>query len=515
MGLGERAVIELFNLDARGRIADVEGTRLEFKANIGDSATEKAEAMETIIAFSNGSGGQLVIGVANDGSIIGVDDPLREEERLVNLVSDTIRPQVVPKVDLVTIGNKTVLVAEVFPGSQRPYHLKAKGPRQGTYIRVGSSDRVAGPGTLIDLEHDGLGTPYDRKRAVRAKMGDLDLARLGEMYGRDFDENTLHTLDFVVEDQGELVPTNAGMLIGSPHPERSMPHAFVMCARFRGNEKIVFVDKADIYGPLPAAIDEILSFLKRNAFLRSEIGEVRRKDVYSIPLRALREVIVNALVHASYAYHGTPIRVAFFDDSITVESPGGLMVGQTIDGMLAGRSEIRNPTLARAFRELNLIEQWGTGMSTAAEELRELGLPPLSVEDTGDRLIVTVPIENHDPESRTVMRDRAGNLDTRTRTSGAEASVEGVDACVEVGYRSVEVLRAAETSPQSRAELLAALGMTGHPANVKRHITPLVEAGLLALTHPDAPRSPKQRYRITKAGLAWLANANLSADEEL
>jgi len=140
------------------------------------------------------------------------------------------------------------------------------------------------------------------------------------------------------------------------------PDCWVQCGRFIGTEKIDIFDHIDIDTLLPKAVDEIMLFLKKHAYRSTDLSEVRRRDVWSIPLGILREVIINALVHSDYSQRGAPIRVVFLDDRIEVESMGILLPGLTIEEMKQGTSRIRNPVIARVFKELNLIEQWGTGV---------------------------------------------------------------------------------------------------------------------------------------------------------
>ncbi len=120
---------------------------------------------------------------------------------------------------------------------------------------------------------------------------------------------------------------------------------------------------------------------------------MRREDVWSIPLPILREAIINALVHSDYSQRGTPIRVAFFDDRIDIESPGMLLPGMTVEDMKNGVSRIRNPVIARVFRELQLIEQWGSGIKRIYSEAHKQGLPePIITEiATGLRLSIYLP----------------------------------------------------------------------------------------------------------------------------
>ena len=106
----------------------------------------------------------------------------------------------------------------------------------------------------------------------------------------------------------------------------------------------------------------------------ADLSDIRRKDVWSIPLGILREAVINALVHADYSQRGGPVRIAFFDDRIEIENPGILLPGMTVDDMKQGISKIRNPVIARFFREANLIEQWGTGVPGFSAKRRSRGL---------------------------------------------------------------------------------------------------------------------------------------------
>lgn len=139
-----------------------------------------------------------------------------------------------------------------------------------------------------------------------------------------------------------------------------------------------------------------MRFLERNAFKHAEFGDIYRKDVWSIPMAPLRELVTNALVHASYSRHGVSIKVAFLDQTIEIENPGGLMPDLTVEEMLQGISMVRNRAVARVFKELGLIEQWGTGIPQAIQRLADAGLPAPEYKEFGASLRVIVPIKNHD-----------------------------------------------------------------------------------------------------------------------
>jgi len=479
-------------LDASGRLLEPESKTLEYKRDMVGTD----ELLESVVAFANSAGGRVVIGVADDGTVVGVPNPLKEEERLANLISDTIKPQLLPTIEIVPIGEVNVLIVEVYLGAQRPYYLAKKGPYQSTYIRVGSTDRLAGAGMVAELARDSQGIAFDKLPAPGAKLSDLDQQMLSDLLHRDIDIEVLRTLSLVVEDQGQLVPTNGGVLVGSQHPEMFHPHAWVQCARFRGDSKRNITDQARIYGPLPKAVDAVMDFLKHNAFLRAEFGEIQRKDVYSIPVGPLRELVINSLVHSSYADHGTPIKIAFYDDSIVIESPGGLVPGLTVDRILAGTSVIRNPTLARVFSELGFIEQWGTGLPKAMADVISAGLPPLEIEEGHERLIITIHIENHDP---------AKHQEKSTKKKALRKKhPEHQEVASPLGRHGGAILAALASSPLRRAEIFEAISIHNDYRAYSRHIVPLLDAKLITMTKPDKPKIRNQQYALTEAGRALL-----------
>ena len=188
--------------------------------------------------------------------------------------------------------------------------------------------------------------------------------------------------------RGTLFLRSGGMLLFGKKEEKEMvfPDAWVQCGRFIGKDKADIFDHIEIHEHLPVAVERVMEFLKKHAMRGADFSELRRRDVWSIPLTILREAVVNAFVHADYSQMGAPIRVAFFDDRIEVENPGILLPGLTVEDMLQGVSKIRNRVIARVFRELNLIEQWGSGVRRMFKEAEALGLPEPEIVEVGMRV---------------------------------------------------------------------------------------------------------------------------------
>ncbi len=175
------------------------------------------------------------------------------------------------------------------------------------------------------------------------------------------------------------------------------PDAWAQCGCFIGRNKTAIFNHAELCDHLPVAVEGIMLFLKKHATRGADISNIRRRDVWSIALTILREAVINALVHADYSQRGAPVRIAFFDDRIEIENPGILLPGLTIEDMKQGLSKIRNPVIARVFRELGLIEQWGSVVRRMFREAREQGLPEPEILEIGMRVRFIVWLAEHLP----------------------------------------------------------------------------------------------------------------------
>lgn len=473
-------------------LIQAEGKQLEFKRDL----SSPLNVLKTLVAFANSAGGRLVIGVDDARQVVGVADPLAEEERICNLIADAIAPRLLPNVELMSVGDATVLVVEVFPSGARPHYLSKQGPEQGVYLRLGSSNRQAGPDWIAETRRAAAGLVFDEQPMPTLGMQDLDLEAMARWFGpeRTLDTAQLQTLKLLRADQSRLLPTRGAVLLWGCERELHFPDAWVQCGRFRGQDKVDIFDQQDIHAHLPDAVNAIELFLKKHAYKSARFGAMQREDVWSIPLTMLREAIVNALVHADYAQRGSPIRVAFFDDRIDIESPGFLLPGMTVQDMQNGVSRIRNPVIARVFRELHLTEQWGSGVKRIFAEASAQGLPEPRVTEiaTGVRLSVFLAAP-HDARPTAAQNPSLAQVSEQV---GAQVSEQ-----------VAKLLLHCAAQPRSKQEMLVVLGLSNAYLNYKRHIVPLLEQGLIAMTLPDKPQSRLQRYRITTLGQILLAQA--------
>jgi len=467
-----------------------EGKTLEFKQDL----SSPRNILKTIVAFANTAGGRIIIGVEDKSrTVSGIADPLGEEERLCSLIADSILPRLVPDVDIISVEDATLLVVQVYPSGQRPHFLKKEGPVEGVYVRLGSTNRKADRELIAELNRSCTGISFDEMPMPELSEDDLDLESARRHFSgkRELTREELMTLKLLTLDQGKYVPTHGAMLLYGKRRDFYFPDAWIQCGRFIGRDKADIFDHIDIHDSLPDAVESIILFLKKHAMRGADFSEIRRKDVWSIPLTMLREVIINALVHADYSQIGAPIRVSFFDDRIEIENPGILLPGMTVEDVKSGVSKIRNRVIARVFRELDLIEQWGSGFPRVIREAAEQGLLEPVIEEIGMRVRVTVFLsEELVIHTEGPSRDQVG-----TKSGPSHSERDRVDLNDEQRLVLQKCIQESGIT-----ELMAAVHRTNRSKFREAVINPLLDMGLLEMTIPDKPNSSKQKYRVTLKG---------------
>ncbi len=287
------------------------------------------------------------------------------------------------------------------------------------------------------------------------------------------------------------------------------PDAWVQCGRFIGNDKGDIFDHIELEESLPESVESIMLFLKKHAMRGADFSEIQRKDVWSIPIDILREVVINALVHSDYSQRGAPVRVAFFDDRIEVENPGILMPGMTIEDMKSGVSKIRNPVIARVFRELKLIEQWGSGVRNILRAVAKLRLPEPLVQEIGMRVRFTVylakphTLEKQKIGSRTKVEP--DSIDPQNSRLGSRLGSR-LESRLESTLAAKVFVFLAECE-EGKAGLAEKLGHKTVSGELHKQIRRLLELELIEMTIPDKPSSRLQKYRLTNAGRALIASS--------
>ena len=341
----------------------VEGTRIEFKREYAETIRK------TVIAFANTEGGKIYIGIDDDGCIIGVDDPDDVQKKVVSSCRDGIAPDVMQflSCDRKTMDGKDVIVVDVQRGTSCPYYLQHKGIRpEGVYVRRGSASIPASQAEILHMIRVTGDAHYEDERSLVQELSFPVLARVFAEHGLELGAVQLRTLGLRAAD-GEY--TNLARLLSN-----ACVHT-IKVAVFQGTTKTVFKRRKEFSGSLLQQAAEVAEYLDLLNGTRSEIHGLRRTDVREYPPEALREALINAIVHREYALSGSTL-ISLFDHAIEILSLGGLPEGLTYDDMMAGASIQRNPHLANLFYRLEYIEAYGTGIRKIRECYRGTGAEP-------------------------------------------------------------------------------------------------------------------------------------------
>ena len=411
-------------MDIKEIVKNGENKTIEFKEIIPNSK----KISQTAVAFANGAGGKILIGITDDRKIVGIDekqDIFRIIDDLNTIIYDSCYPNINADIYTENKDNKTILVIEVFPGNLKPYYIKSMGKENGVYIRIGASNRKASYENILELERQRRNITFDEEIDWDLEYGDLNLDFLKKKFkenGKDFSEEKLLNLGLIKKDGNDLKVTRGfGIILGL------YENTNINCARFKGKTMDIFLDKKEFTGDIFSKIENIQMFLSNHLNISSKFENFQRKDILEIPMLALREGIINAIVHRDYSNQGRDIKIGIYDDVVEIVSPGGLPSTLTIEQIYSGRSEIRNKVLARIFKELNFIEKWGSGINRMINLCKEVNLKVPEIKETGDSIVLTFyRTENSAglvPDSAGLVPDSAGLVPDKNNLSDTELKV--------------------------------------------------------------------------------------------
>lgn len=347
-----------------------EGKTLEFKERIQGALN----FVKTVVAFANTAGGTVVIGVSDKvKEICGVENVLAEVERIANIIFDSIAPAIMPEIEIVTYRNRELVLVKV-PHVIGPYYVKSLGQDKGTYVRFGSTNRLADSEMQEALKRLSRNISFDELPCIGASIDDLDQSLIVNSFDKHqqkVDHKNYQGFGITVNHFNKPYPTNAAMLLFSKDRLQWFPDALIRCIRFKDTDKYQILDQKEITGSLLDAVEEIISFIERHTNTSAHIGRIQRTDVPEYSYVMLREAVINAILHADYALKGAAIQIEIFSDRVEITNPGSLPFGQTIESALAGVSRLRNRVIGRLFRRLKLVEQLGSGLQRIIRICRE------------------------------------------------------------------------------------------------------------------------------------------------
>lgn len=472
--------IELLELISKIQMLKAESQNIELKA-AHEGCPKKL--YNTISAFSNqDSGGIIIFGIdeESDYKVVGVYD-IQDLQKRVNEQCKQMTPIVRPVFTAVSLGEGNVVSAEI-PGidiSERPCFYSGVGRVKGSYIRSGDSDETMSDYEIYSYEAFRKKYQDDIRINEKATMSAIDKNKLDhyiELIKENNpklavlkEEDVKMFLNMVIDKKPTLVCT----LLFSVYPQMFYPqytiNAMVVMGYKKGDtaaDGSRFIDNKRIEGNLIDIIDDTMRFLIKNMRVKTNIDHEtgKRADKTEYPIIALREAVMNAVIHRDYSIHteAMPIEIIMFRDRLEVKNPGGLYGRITLDNLGKFQPDTRNPVLARAMETLGITENRYSGIPTIQRELKKAGLREASFLNSRNEFMVT--FYNDDFENNTVYP--IGSKDI-------------LDFCKE---------------PRSRQEIADLIGISTINYVTRKHIDPLIESGKLKMTIPEHPKSKNQKY---------------------
>ena len=366
----------------------------------------------TVAAFANTDGGKVFIGIEDNGRVCGVADVDATLLRATNMIRDAIRPDVTMFVECVAseMDGKPVVVISVLRGTARPYYLAGKGIRpEGVYVRQGASSVPASESAILDMIKETSGDSYEDARSLNQQLSFKAASAYFRRKKMEFGDAQKHTLHLIGDD---ATYTNLALLLSD-----QCRHTIKM-AVFEGSKKTVFKDRKELTGSLLEQLDDAYSYIDQFNHTRAEFAGLDRVERRDYPPEALREALLNAIVHRDYSV-ASPTLISIFDDRIELVSIGGLVRGISFDDIMLGVSVLRNEHLANIFYRLRLIEAYGTGMLKINEcYADEAEKPKIEVSDHAFK--ITLPNMNfmHDaalPREQGTSKKEAASKEERQK----------------------------------------------------------------------------------------------------
>lgn len=489
-----------------------EGKNIEFKRQIPGN---HEKFLKDIIAFSNSSGGKVILGIEDETNIvygIGEESPFKLSDSISTMISDACAPQIDPEISIQTVEDKTILVIDVVPGKFRPYYIASKGKETTAYIRINGTSRPADARKLKELELEGQNLSYDSMQLIGEEYDETLALKLCKEMQRvalescKSDEERAEVKEMTVEkleDFGVLHRTGRQLVVTHAFDlltDNKKRYAKIQCGLFKGLTRDVFIDQKEFAGPIYEQVDSAYHFILRHINMGAEINGVYRNDIYELPINAIREMVANAVVHRSYL-DDSCVQVCIFDNRVEVLSPGTLYGGLDIETAKKGKSRCRNGAIAEAFHYMHIIEAWGTGIPRMINRCKEYGLREPVFEEFGGSFKVTM-YRKVDDGTENVNKDSQYG---RVGTDGIGKNRESDD--LELKHSSVligldikglaKIMEYIET-PRSRKEIQEFCGYKSRDSFMKNILNPLIEAGKIKLLLPDKPKSPNQKYLKNK-----------------
>lgn len=438
------------------KYAECESSILELKQEI----PKNDQIIKTVVGFCNQNGGKIVIGVANDGTIKGLPESEIQNhlESLDKAIYEASSPPILPLLYARRYGEKTVLIVEVSKGMNKPYYVKSAGLEKGTYIRLGRSTVRATSDMIEELKWQSRGLSFDMRPVYHASVDDLSDVKLKHFFSSkqkmkttSVREEQLLAYHLVTDEHARRYPTVAGLLLFGKNPQRFFSEAITISTHFSGISGREAIASQDCEGTLVEQLDLAYAFILSRLQRAYSIRGKKRSETLEIPEIAIREILINAIVHRNYHIQG-PTKVAIYANRLEIFSPGSFPGPMNPGNLTLGLTYIRNVAISRVLREMGLMERLGSGFITVFDAYAKAGLQTPEVVEGENYVKCILP-----------------RLQADVPTNGKRRALEPA-------LRRIMALF--DRSPQiAMADIISALEIPR--ATAGRHIKLMIERGLI------------------------------------
>ena len=350
------------------------GEATEYDKKQAVEAKKPKSWCKSISAFANGRGGKLIFGIADDDTVIGLENAEKDAEIISENIKTHLNPIPEFTLSFQTESDKTLMIVEVFAGEQTPYYYSGDGMLTA-FVRIGNQSVQATPQQLSELVLKGNNSTYDSLPS-KYKFENMAFTKLKSVFyqqtGHSFEESDYESFG-LIDEKGNL--TNAGALLADESPIR---HSRLFCTRWNGIDKadgvVDAVDDAEISGSIIILLQEGLAFVKRHSHKMWQKTADGRLEMPDYPERAVLEGIVNAIIHRNYNEVGSEVHIDIFDDRLEIYSPGGMFDGTKVQDrdLMNVPSRRRNPVIADVFNRLKYMDRRGSGFKKILSAYRLL-----------------------------------------------------------------------------------------------------------------------------------------------
>lgn len=345
-----------------------------------------------IIAFANGEGGRLYIGVRDDGTVTGLESVDNVSLQISNMVRDAIKPDLTMFLHYKTIEieEKQVLEIEIQRGTERPYYIAKKGLRpEGVYVRQGYSSVPANDTAIRRMIKETDGDRFEEMRSLEQNLTFVETSREFARRNVEFGLQQMKTLKLLNNDG---IYTNLGLLLSE-----QCKHT-IKVAVFQGADQSVFKDRREFSGSLFKQLNEVYEYIDMHNQTQSTFNKLLRIDTRDYPEDALREALLNLMVHRDYGFQASAL-ISIYEDRIEFVSVGGLVSGIDLEDIMMGISVCRNQNLANVFYRLQLIEAYGTGIRKILNAYHDVKQKP-EIQHTQNAFKIILPNRNQSLERK-------------------------------------------------------------------------------------------------------------------